>query len=63
MTLFAKKRKRYFTIGYKNDAGADQVAVIEIGKDAIRTTLAIVQTRSGKVIEYQDEEARKNGVQ
>ena len=63
MTLFAKKRKHYFTIGYKNDAGADQVAVIEIGKDAIRTTLAIVQTRSGKVIEYQDEEARKNGVQ
>jgi hypothetical protein len=63
VTLFAKKGKHYLTIGYKNEAGADQVAVIEIGKDAIRTTLAIVQTRSGKPIEYQDEETRKNGVQ
>jgi hypothetical protein len=63
VTLLAKKRKHYLTIGYKDEAGADQVAVIEIGKDAVRTTLAIAQTRSGKAIEYQDEEARKSGVQ
>jgi hypothetical protein len=36
------------------------VAVIELGKDIVRTTLAIVETRSGKQIEYQDEEARKS---
>ena len=63
LTLFAKKRKHYLTIGYKDEAAADQVAVIENGKNAVRTTLAIVQTRSGKAVEYQDEEARKNGVQ
>ena len=34
-------------------------AVLEIGKDIVRTTLAIMETRSGKKIEYQDEEARK----
>jgi len=35
--------------------------VLELGKDIIRTTLTIVQTRSGKEITYQDEEARKAG--
>ena len=39
----------------------DQVAVIELGKDIVRATLPIVETRSGKKIEYQDEEARKSG--
>lgn len=37
----------------------DQVAVLELGKDLVRTTLPIVKTRSGKEITYQDEEARK----
>jgi hypothetical protein len=35
--------------------------VIELAKDIVRTTLPIIQTRSGKQIEYQDEEARKAG--
>jgi len=39
----------------------DQVAVFELGKDIVRTTLPIIETRSGKKIEYQDEEARKCG--
>ena len=39
----------------------DQVALIELGKDIVRATLPIVETRSGKKIEYQDEEARKSG--
>jgi len=60
VSLFSKKRKHYLTIGYRDDAGKDQVAVIELGKDIVRTTLAIVETRSGKKIEYQDEEARKS---
>ena len=44
-----------------NDANArDQVAVIELGKDIVRATLPIVETRSGKNVEYQDDEARKS---
>jgi hypothetical protein len=58
-TLFSKKRKHYLTIGYTDESAKDHVAVIELGKDVVRTTLAIVETRSGKKIEYQDEEARK----
>ncbi|MFN7918168.1 MAG: hypothetical protein U0Q55_22680 [Vicinamibacterales bacterium] len=61
ITLFSKKRKHYLTIGFKDDADKDQVAVLELGKDMVRTTLAIIQTRSGKQVEYQDEEAKKSG--
>lgn len=61
ITLFSKKRKHYLTIGFKDDADKDQVAVLELGKDMVRTTLAIIQTRSGKQVEYQDDEARKSG--
>lgn len=60
VSLFSKKRKHFLTMGFKDDDGKDQVAVIELGKDIVRTTLAIVQTISGKEIEYQDEEARKS---
>lgn len=60
LSLFSKKRKHFLTIGFKDEADKDQVAVMELGKDIVRTTLAVVQTRSGKQIEYQDEEARKS---
>jgi hypothetical protein len=59
LTLFSKKRKHYLTIGYTNEAGAEQVVLLELGKDIVRATLPIIETRSGKTIEYQDEEARK----
>ncbi len=58
--LFSKKRKHFVTIGYKDGDGKDQVAIFELGKDIVRTTLAILETRSGKKIQYQDEEARKS---
>ena len=61
LSLFSKKRKHYLTIGFKDDTDKDQVAVIELGKDIVRATLPIVETRSGKKVEYQDEEARKSG--
>jgi hypothetical protein len=57
--LFSKKRKHFVTIGYKDDEGKEQVAVFELGKDIVRTTLPILEARSGKKIEYQDEDAKK----
>ena len=58
--LFSKKRKHFVTIGYKDDADKEQVAVFELGKGIVRTTLPILEARSGKKIEYQDENARKS---
>ena len=61
LALFSKKRKHFLTVSYNDAAGKEQAAVLELGKDIIRTTLTIVSTRSVKEIEYQDEEARKAG--
>lgn len=59
--LFSKKRKHFITIGYVDDGGKEQVAVFELGKDIVRTTLPTLEARSGKKIIYQDEEAKKSG--
>jgi len=61
LALFSKKRKHFLTLSYTDDAGKEQAAVLELGKDIIRTTLTVIETRSGKKIEYQDDEARKAG--
>ncbi len=60
LALFSKKRNHYLTISYKDAAGADQAAVFELGKDIVRTTLKVLEVRSKKEIEYQDDEARKS---
>jgi hypothetical protein len=59
LSLFSKKRNHFLTIGFTDAGGTGQVAVLEIGKDMVRTTLAVVETRSGRTIEYQDDEARR----
>src|SRR5262245_31117665 len=61
LALFSKKRKHYLTINFKDGDGKDQAVVFELGKDIVRTTLAVMEARTGKKIEYQDEEARKAG--
>jgi hypothetical protein len=60
--LFSKKRNHFLTIAYKDADGVDQSGVFELGKDIVRTTLAVLQTRTGKDIEFQDDEARKSGL-
>jgi hypothetical protein len=57
--LFTKARKHFVTISFKDKTGTDQAAVLEIGKDAIRTTLTVLETRTGRKVTYQDEEAAK----
>jgi hypothetical protein len=61
LALFSKKRRHYLTINFKDADEKDQAVVFELGKDIVRTTLAVVEARTGKKIEYQDEEARKAG--
>jgi hypothetical protein len=61
LALFSKKRKHFLTIGYLDENDKQQAAVFELGKDVIRTTLATLEARSGRKLEYQDEEARKSG--
>ena len=59
LALFSKKRRHYLTVSYKDESGKDQAGVFELGKDIVRTSLTVLETRTGKQIEYQDDEARK----
>ncbi len=60
LALFSKKRKHYLTVGFLDDKDKQQAAVFELGKNIVRVTLASLEARTGKKIEYQDDEARKS---
>src|SRR5437899_7112609 len=47
LTLFSKKKNHYLTIGFKDAEDKEQVAVMELGKDIVRSTIPIIETRSG----------------
>ena len=59
MLLLSKERKHFVTVGFVDGEGAQQVLVFHIGKNDIRTVLASLEARSGRRIEYQDDDARK----
>jgi hypothetical protein len=61
IALLSKKRKHFLTVNYMDENEKQQAAVFELGKDIVRTTLASLEARTGRKIEYQDEEARKSG--
>lgn len=59
--LAAKRRTHFLTVGYFDAEGRPQAMVLEVGKDTIRPLLVSLETKSGKRIEFQDDEARKAG--
>ncbi len=61
--VITKKRKHFLTINFKDENGQQQAAVLELGKDIVRVTLAALEARSGHKIEYQDDDARKSGTE
>jgi hypothetical protein len=61
MFLVAKKRTHFLTIGYEDGDGRQQAVVLEVNKDAIRSLLVSLEARTGRKVEFQDEEARKAG--
>jgi len=52
-------RRHYLTIAFLDEERRNQVVILELGKDIVRSTLSAVEARSGKPVEYRDEEARK----
>jgi len=60
--LFSKKRKHFLTVGWKDEQEKQHAAVFELGKSVIRTTIATLEARTGKKVDYQDDEARKSGL-
>jgi len=61
LLLLAKTRKHYLVIGYQDEEGARQSMVLRLDKDDVRSVLAGLEARTGRRVEYQDEEARRTG--
>ena len=60
--LLSHKRKHFLTVGWKDDQDKQHAAVFELGKSIVRTTIVTMEARTGKKVEYQDDEARKSGL-
>jgi len=58
--LFSKKRRHFVTIGFTDINNTAQGVVLEIPKGYTKTTLTILEVRSGRKVEYESEEARKH---
>jgi hypothetical protein len=59
--LVAKKKTHFLTIGYTDQDGKQQAMVLQVGKEEIRPLLVSLEARTGRRVEYQDDEARKAG--
>ncbi len=58
--LLSKKRKHYLTVGFVDENGNKQGAVFEIGKGKVRSVTTVLETRSGKKIEFESDDAKKH---
>ena len=59
--LLSKSRKHFVTIGYSDDQGRQQALVFRVSKKDVRPVLAALEARTGRKVEFQDDEARKSG--
>lgn len=59
--LLSKKRKHFLTVGYNDEQGREQALVFRVDKNDVRSVLVSLEARSGRKVEYQDQEARKAG--
>jgi hypothetical protein len=61
LLLLSKRHTHFLTVGYTDSGGKQQAMVFEVGQGAVRSVLVSLEARSGRKVEYQDEEARKAG--
>ena len=57
--LLSKARSHYVTLGFTDDTGRQQVIVLRVDKRSVKTTLAMLEARTGRPVRFRDEEARK----
>jgi len=59
--LLAKKRSHFLTVGYTDEDNRQQAMVFRVSKDDIRMMLVSLEARTGRRVEFQDDDARKSG--
>jgi hypothetical protein len=58
--LFSKKRKHFLSIAYEDEEGKKQGAVFELAKGIVKQSLTTLESKSGKKVDYESDEARKH---
>ena len=58
--LLAKKRKHFLTVGYTDEQGRQQAVVFEVRKGGVRSVLVSLEAKTGRKVEFQDEETKKS---
>jgi hypothetical protein len=59
--LLSKNHKHFVTLGFVDSDGRQQALVFRVEKGDIRGVLTGLEARTGRRVEYQDDEARKAG--
>jgi hypothetical protein len=59
--LLSKERRHFVTLGFTDGNGVQQAVVFRVEKADIRSVLAGLEARTGRRVEFQDDEARKGG--
>lgn len=58
LVLLAKSRKHFVTLGYTDANGRQQALVFQVSKGDVRALLAELEAKTGRRIEYTDNDAR-----
>lgn len=59
--VLSKKRQHFLTLVYADENGREQAMIFKVDKDDIRAMLVSLEARTGRKVQFQDEEARKAG--
>lgn len=59
--LLSKKRQHFLTIGYEDEDGKQQAMIFKVDKADVRAMLVSLEARTGRRVDFQDDEARKAG--
>jgi hypothetical protein len=59
--ILSKKRQHFLTVGYTDEEGRQQAMIFRVDKGDIRSLLVSLEARTGRKVEFQDDEARKAG--
>jgi len=61
LMLMAKRRTHFLTIGYEDAEGHQQAMLFRVESGDLRLLLVSLEAKTGRKVEYQDEDARRAG--
>ena len=61
LMLLSKKRKHFLTVGFTDSDGHQQALIFRMDKGSVRAVLVVLEAKTGRKVEYQDEDARRAG--